>query len=477
MFRTQISNPIDPIPYEYINTLKRPYNEPDFSLACLGIALLRSRCDYHGITGRYWIEGSLKAAYEKFMVDINEMPERPLLDYFIFTEKEADLNEQEDKMIQLGYKRKNTIEKLVMDKSGNECLAYYHSENNTAAIFINTRDIRLYHLLISFVPLYFPALFKEQPLKPEEYEIIKALSKPDSGVFVNNVREAMKPYVAEFRHIQLSGLIQQMHESKIQNAKNDVESQQCAVQNYYDSYISAIEELKRYITIYEGTKATEQTDENETALVDYLCENENIRCIEIDGNTLSFIATSLLTNYNEDAWRVFSERGGIYDGEYHQRDTGAVLRDVFKDRNNRKKLLDSIFGEDPEFAIKMCGYYKLNLFNNGVHTRSRYDYVQKDASLESYMPNPHLNIHSCLGGYTTRISEAIQSGNYIPAIEMCVASSGSVNLDETDLTFRPFIGILLSSTKKVLRRKDGVEMTPEEALIYLIDKEKENEAD
>ena len=91
---------------------------------------------------------------------------------------------------------------------------------------------------------------------------------------------------------------------------------------------------------------------------------------------------------------------------------------------------------------------------------------------KSYVPNPHLKIFSCLGGYEYKIADELRNRNYIVAVEMCCASAGSVNVEETEQTFRPFLGWIMSSREKILRRKDGVDMTPEEALIYLIDKEK-----
>ena len=73
---------------------------------------------------------------------------------------------------------------------------------------------------------------------------------------------------------------------------------------------------------------------------------------------------------------------------------------------------------------------------------------------------------------------ALRDRNYISAIEICIASAGSINLDEVTQTFRPFLGWVLSSTDKIIQTKDGTAMTPEEALVWLIDnKEKENATD
>lgn len=472
MFRTLINNPIEPIPVEYTNTLNRLENEPDYALTCLGIALMKKRGEYHGISGQYLNLNNLKEALDNFIGAIQVNTNRPFFGYYTYSEDSDDVEDKLNELETKGFKRKESIEKLVHDKASNTCYAFYHEEDNVAAVVINTRDTRLYHLLISFLPLYYPALFKDQPMQPEDYDIVKTLSKNDSGIFTNKIREVMKPYTEEFRRIQLTGLIRQMHEVKVSAAKYDVDNQRVAVDSLCEQYAQAVDTLKNLIVTYEGLKATEQSGENESELIEYLCSTKNITAINIEESTLSFIATSLLTGFSDDAWRSFDERGGIYDGEYRQRDYNFELRDVFKRQENRKKLLNSIFGENPEFSIKMCGYYSLNLHNYRAGTASNYDYVSKDPSLVDYMPNPHLDIHACLGGYRNRVPEAIRSGDLISAVDMCIASAGTVNLDETDITFRPFIGKLMASENKVLRRRDGVDMTPEEALIYLIDKEK-----
>jgi hypothetical protein len=144
-----------------------------------------------------------------------------------------------------------------------------------------------------------------------------------------------------------------------------------------------------------------------------------------------------------------------------------------KNRENRKLLLDNIFSDDPKLMIKMCGNYRLSMRDCRVYTSSNYDYERADPMYKSCIPNPHLKLFDCLGGYKDKVMNAMLHRNYIGAIELCIASAGSVNLDETDQTFRPFLGWVLSSNEKILKTKGGVEMTPEEALVWLHDEVKE----
>lgn len=471
MFRDCINSPIDPIPNEYVKSLKRLQNEPDYSLTCLGIALLKSRIeDYRGIDGVYTEVVSEENCVQDFLK--KEADTYPVFCYYRYSTSAKDQHEQIRMLKEAGYEVKESIGALLKDKADTKCLAVYHKTKNIAAIFINSRDLRFYHMLISFLSLLFPALFETKPLEEQDYNVIKALSKTSKDTFIQRIQECVQPYVMEFRHLMLTNLLKLMHDKKIEGAKYNVDNQRARVKNAEDVFNNEIKRLKEFIVVFEGMKATEKYDDAEEDMVEYLTNNKQIRNMTIEGSVLKFTVATLLNNYNADAWETFKERGYIYDGRYTYDGRYDVnLLDVFKTKENRKILLDNIFSESPEFTVKIAGNYTLDLDSSAIGTRKNYDYINADPIYKGYMPNPHLKFYECLGGYTARIKQAIRDRNYIAAIELCIASAGSVDLDETEQTFRPFIGYIMSSKEKVLRRNDGVEMTPEEALLYLIDKE------
>ena len=472
MFRELINRPIDPIPIEYVNTLQRLDSEPDYSLTCLGIALLKPRIeDYGGITGVY-------ASFDKETSCLTDFINRripaidthPMFCYYKYSYVSDDDKTTKEKLEENGFEIKETIGALIKDKANIKCIAAFHKEKNCAVIFINSQDIRFYHMLISFMSLLFPSLFKSIPLKqPEDYNLIKSLSKTDKDAFMMRIQESVKDYAVEFRRLMLEQLLKAMHEAKITKALNEVTSQRNYVNNMESEYTNAISRLKELIAMYEGMRVVETYDKPEEELIEYLATNKNVRNLVISGNQLSFTVATLLNNYNATAWETFMARGYILDGQYRTR-----TLDAFADKNNRKILLNSIFSESPTFAVKMAGNYTLNLDSCHISTSRGFDYESTDPIFKTYVPNPHLKLFSCLGGYESRVVRALRDRNYIGAIEMCCASAGSVNLDETEQTFRPFLGWVLSSREKILRRlEDGVDMTPEEALIYLVDGKKD----
>lgn len=471
MFRECINAPIDPIPVEYVAQINRLLSEPDYSLTCLGIALMKDRIeDYKGIAGTYSIFTNQQTCIDDLFVRETNNIECPIFCYYVFTSSDKDVKET---LIENNYEIIEKIGAFLKDKAGVECLAVHHKEKNLAAVFINSRDIKYFHLLISFLSLFFPNVFKDKPLGEKDYNIIKSLAKNDKAAFVQKIQEAVAPYTMEFRRLMLGTLLKQMHERKIADAQNNVNEQRRYVDTMKSNYVDAIERLKELIVLYEGMKATELFDKPEEELIEYLSTNKALRNLTINGSKLAFTVATLLNNYNSDAWASFSKAGYIFDGKYNQ----PTLLDAFKDRKNREILLNNIFSESPEFAIKMCSNYTLDFSNCNVTSSRTYDYVAVDPIFKGYIPNPHFKNFSCFGGYGTKIIESLRNRKYIVAVEYCCASAGSVNLEETEQNFRPMLGWLLTSREKVLRRRDGVEMTPEEALIYLVDKEKVDETD
>lgn len=465
MFRESVTAPISPIPDAYIrNSINRITREPDYSLTCLGIAILKNRIEnYAGFSGIYTSYERKAACMDHFAGCFGTADNYPMFCYYIYnTGHDAEVPEALAE-----FKDKTQVGQFVKEKTNVECQILYHETKNIVGIFVNSRDMKIYHLLLSFISLYYPNLFSAIPMTDKDFAVVKSLSKPDKSVFYEAVKNAVKPYEAEFRRMQLSTLLKDMHDFHIQKAIRDVDRQRNIVSEAEESYAEAIRYLHDLIVTLEGIKATEVHDDAEEDLVEYLTNNKFVNNLNIRDNTIYFDVATTLINYNEDVWRIFSERGHIYDGNYR-----AELPDIFKKRENIKLLLDNIFSESPKLVVKMCGNYSLNMRDCRVRTESGYDYINADPMYKSYIPNPHLKLFSCLGGYSDKVMNALLERNFIGAIELCVASAGSINLEETDQNFRPFLGWLLTSKEKVLRTKNGTEMTPEEALVWLHDEVK-----
>ena len=468
MFKDYINSPIDPISIEYVNSIRRLNNEPDYSLTCLGVAMLKPRIEnYKGVTGVYNRYQTKDACILDFVDRTHEENETPVFCYYRYTDSEFEQKVINDNLSE--FKERNSISAFIKDKMEVECLVLYHETRNIVGIFVNANDIRLYHLLLSFFSLYYPSIFKEKPLSESELAFVSSLSNKSSTKFFENIRILIEPYRVEFKRLQIESFMKALHDDKIQAASEAVNNQKYTVEDAESRFSEAVRRWRELIVTLEGLKATESYDEAEKDFTDYISTSKDIYNLSFRDRSIYFCVKTLLNNYNENAWQVFSERGGIFDGEY-----GTRLSEPFNTTENRKLLLNNIFSEDPVFHVRMCGNYRLDVANYRSYCDSSYNYTDVDSTFENYMPNPHIRLHSCLGAYKDQLMNALVERNYIGAAELCVASAGSVNIDETTQTFRPFLGQLLNNKHKVLVDNEGNEYTPEEALAWL--KENKNEA-
>ena len=138
-----------------------------------------------------------------------------------------------------------------------------------------------------------------------------------------------------------------------------------------------------------------------------------------------------------------------------------------------KLLMTAIF-IDQTLRIKVCAAYKLVLGKEVVGT-SGYDFMY---GYEEYMPNPHIQIHGCLGNYRPKINEFILRSDYIGAVSQCVASCKSLNFGDSVVMgefMESLYGTRTSLNNKCIELPNGSTVTPKEAIVWL--KKQEEESD
>lgn len=483
MFRDYIQNPIPPLTIDYCRRFARLEGEPDYSLTCLGFAVIKPRVDnYAGIGGEFQSFSTKDEAVARFKNYIkNKTNNNPTYCYYRYNNEDNKDLETID-----GFEHIEKVEKYVSAACNNKKIDILVNEKlNAAAIFVNVYDIRIYHLLMVFIRLLFPAIFKENPLDRKfETNLAQACSSKEKSVFEEFISQVIAPYTEEIRSTVLAELVRDMNLSKVTAQEKVVEQARKTREQRYISYTQSIKDEENQRVLLEGLKVyAEKAKSGDDELTKFLISNKELRALKVDGHTISFIVATTLKNWNSRTWATFSRNGAIYNGDYLDRKTNVNLTaDAFvRSKENRKMLLDSIFGTE-DYALKVCSNYTLSIDEFKVSSQrdvkhgGALDYVREDPTVKSYIPNPHINIYHCLGGYESAITESLRSYDYVYAIEECIASAGSVNLDETDNVFRPFLGWILNSTEKILVRKsDGAEMTPEDVLRDLINQKKAKE--
>lgn len=483
MFTDAIRVLPDPVTTEYFDNLIHPDSEPDYALSLLGLACFKKRVEnYRGICGVVLTRPSgMSRQTCADLVSCSPKPDKEQVGFYYYNVDMTSDEFNEESLTNRGFKHKETVERLIGEKfEKTKANVFYNTETNEAFVMVNNSSLGLYHLVLSFLPVYYPNIYTTPITKADpEVAVLSSLSKVTSGAFREQIGIALAEYKDEFYLAQINGLLKRFHQKKVDNAKENAERCQRRMNNALDEYSRMVQEYKHAKIMLEGTLACKDVDEAEKELVEYICSNREIRDVEINGSTINFAVATTLKQFSTDAWDVFVRNGGIFNPPYNYYNHGirygcVDLPSAFRDKENRKLFLNAIFSEDAEFEVKIAGNYSLNFDDHRMATHRDYNY-RTDSYFEHYLPNPHLLIFECLGGYEGKVVQRLHENDIVTAMELCTYSAGSVDLDETEQTFRPFLGMIMSSEKKILRRKDGVDMTPAEALVWLIDKKENKE--
>ena len=172
---------------------------------------------------------------------------------------------------------------------------------------------------------------------------------------------------------------------------------------------------------------------------------------------LSSLFIPVLSNYDPDRYAVYSrnERSSLFGYL-------SVDSNFKKDLDKTRTLLNEVFSSDPVIKVHMCGYYRI-VISGSVDTSHGYMYPP---SCKDEVPNPHLQYHSCLGDNGRYILEPLKNGDLITAIEQCIVSAGSVNIDE-GVSVGPFVRDILKNSIAPFELPDGRRVNAAKALEWI----------
>ena len=482
MFNQTISSPISPLTRNYIGKLVRPEYEPDYSLVCLATALIKPRVEsYSGIEGTYWYCNNANHVMTK-MQSFNQQRENLRKDaadnmpgfYYLYTDfNEEDLKAIKEYAKELKLVELTTVESFVFQQLNVSNYGVFISpENNAAFMTVGTSSMALYHLSISFIPLLYPALFKKHPLNKQEAEVLKALTNKTHAAFTEKASELLQYMKTDILRQELSECFKGFRQTRIDNCKQLIDDADNQIEQLMVRYRNLMAQRDDYIVRYEGLMALNGPDRNkeEEETVEYLCECPNVHNVTYSNNTLKFCAESLFTNFDLQKWQSAIRRNNIYDG-YRIPDDSP-----FRSQTNRKMLFDSIFNSRPKLYVRMKANFELKLTACDMTVPRGQTEAEVNINLKDCITNPHFKIHGCPGQNKHQIIACLRQGDVVSAVECSIAAVGSININETEYTFRPFLQELLTSKNKVLQNDKGEKMTPEEALLWLSKQEKERPA-
>ena len=330
----------------------------------------------------------------------------------------------------------------------------YTNEPGNLSVIVGGLNNKALHTLAALIPRLLKHYFIDQPLTPDESEMVQAIVRPYESAFLEKIN--MLPLAVKLRRkanaLKVKGLTSMFLRRRMDFAKAELDRARERVETAFENYTKQLSARTDAVTKFEGARVQYENGGDDSVLSDFLKDSEQIEVLSCDNGELEIMIDNYLDQYDADSFENFSDR-------FYHDVTQRGLRNWNVD--DMKIVLNAIFSSTPKLRVKVSGYYKLSL-SGGVRT-------QRDFSMSGRsdrLPNPHLHMHRCLGDYEADINQAMEAGNILSALNLCNASCMSINVNESP-TFNPFCAQLLSSREKILHAEDGRDMTPKEALEWL----------
>ncbi len=324
------------------------------------------------------------------------------------------------------------------------------------------KALETYHLIQAFFPKFFPSLFQENPLTPDEISMLTGLTKKNSEKYSFYIAKLAKTFdVAEYLRVKtLASIFQSMEINTKRKVDEEYSKAQREVEKWAQYYMNACSNLQDAILRKEAISLRSNSAKEE--LVSYL-------------NTRKDISLSDYDEYSQDFTLSVHTALDLFDPDMyeHVRDSLIGLLEDANDKisaNSWRRFLDHCFSENADTVVYVQGGYEINLSGGAYPVR-----IAGGASdWLDYDYNPHLELHRCSGNYADAICSLTRKGDYIGVAEQITASVKSINFAETGVTIAPFLNNMVKNNRKCIGLPNGERVTATEAIAFF-DKEENHE--
>ena len=342
---------------------------------------------------------------------------------------------------------------------------FINHDRKITALFINHLSPQRLHYLQCAIPVYFPWYFDaNEKLSTDEMNLLKSLCGEDSKVYERCITKIAEQF--DFRTARIKSLLSNFEKN------HDVERRE-EIRRNIDACICQIDSLNRQIEGYIRTKSqyemqllgletriSSMTEGSE--IMDYFIHNKNLVLENVEDGTIEFSVKTYIEYYEDDcAERIINNKNsyiyrsiGVGDDAFTPDDIEMLMRALFLDGKIR---------------LRVCAAFRFNI-DGCVTALSGYNFARE---CSDYMPNPHIDTYRCLGSYQTVINERLKHGDYIGAIEQCVASCKSLNFGDTVVAskFAEVLFGMYCNEARIIEFSDGSPATLKETLEKLKNQE------
>lgn len=351
-------------------------------------------------------------------------------------------------------------------------LTYFFGTRFGVYAFTNT-DLRItlvvttylnpqkYHWLQAVLPMLMPWYWANEggavQLEPNVLTLLEKLNSTDSEAYLSILKDFANELDIDnlYNDSKLKGFLTFAQRRSLDAARADVESKRRDVANLLDrigEYTRAINEKLAYIMGLEMASDDSKAEE----FANYIRENKAIKTISFTDSVMRILCNGFFEYYDSDQIESLldSHRSMIYSN----------VEDTPLAGNKIEKLMRALF-VDGTLRIRVMAEFDINVNESRISAISGASYP---AEYKDYLPNPHIEGYSCIDGYRSTMAQYIAEGNFIGAVEQCIASTSTMNFFDSTVTgrlVRDMVGCY--DTRKCIMLPDGSFVTIKDAMAYL----------
>jgi len=327
------------------------------------------------------------------------------------------------------------------------------AEQNTV-IFVDKMELKHFHVLQMMIPKYLPLLFAGDPLTETEIVLLKSTGNKSAVEYETLIEGFAKELDirAEIIRSKLAGFETVFERIRADELRKEINR----YQDDYEQYLSMMRDISSKIQeskyTLAGLECAINMQSEDSELMEYFMCNKNLSIIKVVGTAIEFVVHGYADVYDVDA---FEQYVGNHEGYMYSHLNPAVTKPQME------KLYRAIFG-DCKYKLRICAAYTADM-RTGLRGVSSYVFPPES---RTYLHNPHIQNHGCIGSYAGRFQEYMQKRDYVGAIDQAVVSARNLNFYDSAVIGR--LAEDLSRTSiSCIEKSDGTLLTPREAIIDL----------
>lgn len=340
---------------------------------------------------------------------------------------------------------------------------YFVTQERTIIVVSGCEVCQNWYLLQSFIPLYLPKMFEENPITNDEQNMLLSLIGNSYDAWIEKVSQIINSFGFDRRLFNQKILrITRMGEQKqLETLRQQIMSADKEIENLLNVYKESLRKSVESKKIYELKKFAFDTRKEDRSLVDYLDAHQNIKILSVTGDThpeIILLTCGYIDMFDADMFKSYVRRGGE---QFYRQLYGNVQGDG--DFEDFKLLMDALFMPDSKYKIRSFAAYKVSCGRGVTALSASGDNIRalNGNMPEDRMENPHYSRFHCLGQNGPTLNKAAIEGDYVRMFEIMQVAAGNVNIAETSQTFAPFCRIIWQNrNNKILEDMNGNQVSP-----------------